>query len=479
MFSFVFSSLLLHRIRSIGATRTSAFLQLPQEIRLVGCCPSPNCRFRCKFRTELVTLLAFSPDVPFTFPKRKVPALLLRRLDSRNCEIREEEKGKNPLQRRLIYLHTPLAQPRSLSCRNSHLRSFVRPWSYFIPSLSLPYTMRVNSSLIYTLLALATTVAAQDGTTAQTTATAATTTTTAALPTLGGETTSSRSEEASTTAAAETTTRVTITGGTPVTATAAVPTLGSTSTAKKLPSLTGTSGLAIPVVTVPPTSNAPFMQKSTLPEGTVFIAVGSALAFFALAVIAWRGLVAWSLHRSVRKAASNVHLSDSKSKSHLRPPPSGSGGFYSTGPGSQLSLDHIATSPRTANRPNSHQMTSNHSLFFSPTAGGGAAGDRRSAYLPAGYYASGQRDSLIMGQANGSHTHLHSQSISSTRYGGGGGRGNSGVSPPGSPLMGPQGMAVRAGASTASLSLPPTGRAPSTYLEDLFESHREGGGRGF
>ncbi|KAI5848670.1 hypothetical protein DFP73DRAFT_337769 [Morchella snyderi] len=338
--------------------------------------------------------------------------------------------------------------------------------------------MRVNSSLIYTLLAgaLATTVVAQDGTTTQTTATAATTT--AALPTLGRETTSSRSEEASTTAStAETSiTRVTITGGIPVTSTAAVPSL-STSTANKLPSLTGTSGLAIPVVTVPPTSNAPFMQKSTLPEGTVFIAVGSALAFFALAVIAWRGLVAWSLHRSVRKAASNVHLPDSKTKSHLRPPPSGSGGFYSTGPGSQLSLDHIATSPRTANRPDGRQMTPNHSLFFSPTAGGGAAGDRRSAYLPAGYYASGQRDSLIMGQANGSHTHLHSQSISSTRHGGGG-RGNSGVSPPGSPLMGPQGMAVRAGASTASLSLPPTGRAPSTYLEDLFESHREGGGKG-
>jgi hypothetical protein len=337
--------------------------------------------------------------------------------------------------------------------------------------------MRVNSSLIYSLLvgALATTVVAQDGTTAQNTATAATTTT-AALPTLGRETTSSRSEEASTTAAAETSTsKVIITGGIPVTATDAVPSL-STSTAK-LPSLTGTSGLAIPVVTVPPTSNAPFMQKSTLPEGTVFIAVGSALAFFAFAVIAWRGLVAWSLHRSVRKAASNVHLSDSKSKSHLRPPPSGSGGFYSTGPGSQLSLDHIATSPRTANRPDGRQMTPNHSLFFSPTAGGGAAGDRRSAYLPAGYYASGQRDSLIMGQANGSHTHVHSQSISSTRYGGGG-RGNSGVSPPGSPMMGPQGMAVRAGASTASLSLPPTGRAPSTYLEDLFESHREGGGGG-
>lgn len=337
--------------------------------------------------------------------------------------------------------------------------------------------MRVNSSLIYTALAgaLATTVVAQETNTQVTTATAATTTA-AALPTLDG--TSSSSRDISTTADQTSTSRVVITGGVPATATVAVPSLSTTT--NRLPSLSATTNLAIPVVTVPPTSNAPFMQKSSLPEGTVFIAVGSALAFFALAVIAWRGLVAWSLHRSVRKAASNVHLPDSKSKPHLRPPPSGSGGFYSTGPGSQLSLDHIATSPRTSNRPDGRQMTPNHSLFFSPTAGaGGAAGDRRSAYLPAGYYASGQRDSLIMGQANGSHTHLHSQSVSSTRYGGG--RGNAGISPPGSPMMGPQGMAVRAGASTASLSLPPTGRAPSAYLDDLFENHKEagGGGRGY
>lgn len=136
-------------------------------------------------------------------------------------------------------------------------------------------------------------------------------------------------------------------------------------------------------------------------------------------------------------------------------------------------------------------MTPNSSLFFSPTAGAGAnGGDRRSAYLPAGYYASGARDSMIMtqGPTNASHTHLHTQSISS-RYGGR----NVGVSPPGSPLMGPTGPAVRGNSSHShghngpyggapqlraseshiSLSLPPTGRAPSAYLEDLFESHRQ------
>lgn len=195
----------------------------------------------------------------------------------------------------------------------------------------------------------------------------------------------------------------------------------------------------------------------------------------------------------MRRAASHVNISDTKNPM-LRPPPGGgSGGFYAgAGPGSQLSLDHLATSPRTAPRPDGRQMTPNSSLFFSPTAGAGATGgDRRSAYLPAGYYASGARDSTIMvqGPGNTSHTHLHTQSISSTRYGGR----NVGISPPGSPLMGPTGPAVRgnsshggpygggmpqmrASESHTSLSLPPTGRAPSAYLEDLFESHRQQSG---
>lgn len=94
---------------------------------------------------------------------------------------------------------------------------------------------------------------------------------------------------------------------------------------------------------------------------------------------------------------------------------------------------------------------------------------------------------MMQGPANTSHTHLQTQSISS-RYGGR----NVGVSPPGSPLIGPTGPAVRgasghgqpyggapqlrASESHTSLSLPPTGRAPSAYLEDLFESHREQSG---
>src|SRR5690606_10387613 len=41
-----------------------------------------------------------------------------------------------------------------------------------------------------------------------------------------------------------------------------------------------------PAPTVPPTQNAPYMQQSSLPEGTFFIAVGAILGFFLLSVFA-------------------------------------------------------------------------------------------------------------------------------------------------------------------------------------------------
>ncbi|VVT52046.1 uncharacterized protein SAPINGB_P003299 [Magnusiomyces paraingens] len=53
-----------------------------------------------------------------------------------------------------------------------------------------------------------------------------------------------------------------------------------------LPTLSST-GATIPTVTVPSNANNPFMKQSSLPEGTVFIAVGSILLGIALAVIGW------------------------------------------------------------------------------------------------------------------------------------------------------------------------------------------------
>ncbi|KAL8718657.1 MAG: hypothetical protein Q9225_004233 [Loekoesia sp. 1 TL-2023] len=240
-------------------------------------------------------------------------------------------------------------------------------------------------------------------------------------------------------------------------------------------------GQKAPTPTVPPTANAPYMKKSTLPEGTVFICVGAGLAFVGLVVLAWRGLVAWSLHRSVRKAAmaQSTHytqLGDAKNKSKTPGTP-----FYSQGPGSTLSLDRLAASSKGGSKTH----TARSSLFFSPTAGAGmqSPGNRGSGYLPAGYYAAGN---AAAGGGSGM-THLGGASplsgpgAQSNRYS----RAKSaGPSPPGTPSLPPSrgaevafgrastaGLSTQASASTLNISTAPEGRAPSTYLEDLFEDH--------
>ncbi|KAF8477487.1 hypothetical protein BDZ91DRAFT_615270, partial [Kalaharituber pfeilii] len=132
--------------------------------------------------------------------------------------------------------------------------------------------------------------------------------------------------------------------------------------------------------TIPPTAGAPFMQKSSLPEGTFFIAVGAALGFLLFSIVAWRAIVAWSLHRSVKRAAAQANVVDSKAM--LRPPQNGGPtGFYAAGVGSSVSLGDLG-----ASRSGAAKQPANTSLFFSPTAGVGGNADRRSAYLPAGYY---------------------------------------------------------------------------------------------
>ena len=234
---------------------------------------------------------------------------------------------------------------------------------------------------------------------------------------------------------------------------------------------------------MPPTANAPFMQRSTLPEGTVFICVGAALGFVGFAVIAWRGLVAWSLHRSVRRAA----LIQSSKYRHDPAPTTRRNSkvpFYSPGPGSTLSLDQLGASGKSGLKTKSAR----ESLFFSPTAGGmQTPGTRGSGYLPAGYYAagnatagSGQGMTHIGGGAtgNGNHTHRYSRARSA------------GPSPPLSPNLSPSrgddlilgrpgtaGLSARASQSSLNLSAPPQGRAPSAYLEDLFENHPPGSGQ--
>jgi hypothetical protein len=211
------------------------------------------------------------------------------------------------------------------------------------------------------------------------------------------------------------------------------PTVGQTSVSKSdAPSLTATgsifhlsgvptiAGYGVPQQTVPWTAGAPFMQTSKLPEGTVFIIVGAVLGFLGMAVLAWRGMVAWSLHRSVKRAALGSHYNDSMLKMKLQPPSTSAGAM-----GSTLSLDRLSAPAGKLSRPSGRghsrggsggqgvsntNAARNTSLFFSPTAGAGAhhtshsvsSNNRSSAYLPAGYYASPSANTPASGNKHAS-----------------------------------------------------------------------------
>lgn len=295
----------------------------------------------------------------------------------------------------------------------------------------------------------------------------------------------------------------------------------STSEGSVIGLLTGVptiAGVGTPQVQIPDTAPAAFMQKSTLPDGTVFICVGAVLAFLGAAVLAWRGLVAWSLHRSVKRAAAAQNLADLKAMSAV---PGKKRGMYNVvGASSNLSLDHLSAAPTGTSKP-PKPFASNpagtppkaaSSLFFSPTAGGSTGlrdANRSSSYLPAGYYAPGNAQAASgspMTHVGGQAPHLSTNSLASpgNRY-----STRSGISPPGSPSLPPSrgydrappsrdGISIYNRNSVATLGTPvhrgsvysqehfnPSqlslnvpggntaqgGRAPSAYLEDLFENH--------
>ena len=252
--------------------------------------------------------------------------------------------------------------------------------------------------------------------------------------------------------------------------------------------LTGLPKLAqdnYPAPTVPPTADAPFMQKSNLPDGTVFICVGAALGFFGFLVLAWRGLVAWSLHRSVRKAA----IAQSAKYSQLGDPRTNGGKskspYFHPATASTLSLDLLGATGKTGPK------SGHGSLFFSPTAGANMqpSSNRGSSYLPAGYYASGNAapgGGSGMTHVGGGGIGLSNLRPESKRYS----RARSqGPSPPRSPSLPPSrggesayggrpstaGLTMHASNSSLNLSGPPgQSRAPSAYLDDLFENHLPG-----
>ncbi|KAH6648893.1 hypothetical protein BKA67DRAFT_538903 [Truncatella angustata] len=330
--------------------------------------------------------------------------------------------------------------------------------------------------LLSTLALLATSAIAQTTTaaaaTGDDTTTAAATTTTAQTTAQTSAATTTADDSDTTTAASGTTTvpdltsTTTSAGTTASTENQTVPTLSSATTGVT----------SYPSASVPPTSNAPYMQTSNLPEGTVFIAVGAILGAAGVAILVWRAVIACLLHRSVKRAALAQHLANDK----IAVPGAPSAPFYKyKDQESQGSLG-LATAAagrgvrRTTRGPVPSSTPSQTNLFFSPTAGNAGtagtagntaanrasaffdAGNRSSTFLPSGFYAAGQ----------GAPQQSHGHSISMTDL-----RPESHGSPGVSPRNDPIRRHAQMSSSTLNLNQAPTGRAPSTYLQDLLDDN--------
>ncbi|CAI7662527.1 unnamed protein product [Penicillium viridicatum] len=292
-----------------------------------------------------------------------------------------------------------------------------------------------------------------DPSTTQSTSSVSETTTSSTSTSTSSFTTSTSSSSTSTTMDTTTTSSSssssTTSDSSTTTSSVSTTTESSTSSSSSSSSTTTTGA----IVTIPPTANAPYMQESNAPEGTVFIAVGAALGLIGLTLLAWRAMVAWSVNRSVRRAAI-IHASESKRL--LRGSRKKRSIPHSAAPAADVSLHKLGTT-RTSYKPNRVPSASS-GLFFSPTAGGptgshpnlnatGSTGNRGSTYLPAGYYAAaGSSNPAPGGEPPYSPT--------------------AGLSSPSLPPAG-----VYHDSHNQRHSYAPQGRAPSAYLEDLFESH--------
>lgn len=201
-------------------------------------------------------------------------------------------------------------------------------------------------------------------------------------------------------------------------------------------STTSSTSISVPVVTVPPTDGAPYMQTSSTPEGAVFIAVGAVLGFLGLAVLAWRGLVAWSVNRSVRQSAmmqssetkgllrsSRRKKSITRSKGYSFPSVSGRGGGGAAAPppppphggNRNRNRSHRRSgsgsgSGAASQKPIYIVPRSNSGLFFSPTAE-----SRRRDYHPSAPYPGGSYP-YPPAQARHQHQHQGSQGTAPTEY---------------------------------------------------------------
>ncbi|KAK0727270.1 hypothetical protein B0T26DRAFT_625371, partial [Lasiosphaeria miniovina] len=213
------------------------------------------------------------------------------------------------------------------------------------------------------------------------------------------------------------------------------------------------------------------MNRSTLPDGTVFIAVGAILGVFGLAILAWRGIVVCLLHRSVERANLEQHRQNDKAAT-FPPPPAPFYKFLDRD--SSPSIPGGPATRKSHRGPTPSATPSQTNLFFSPTAQGSSSaagvasqGNRDSRFLPPGFYASSAAATGAPG-----HGHGNSISMSNLRPASRGGHVSApGSSPPDSPDMGPRmvGGSRNFSSSSVNLNRPPSGRAPSAFLDDLLD----------
>lgn len=262
----------------------------------------------------------------------------------------------------------------------------------------------------------------------------------------------------------------------------------------KMPTLS-TTGVPVPTVTVPSNEFNPFLRQSTIPEGTVFIAVGSVLGAIALVVIAWNVALAIIHRRNTRHfhdigSDPTPLMTDIKDYNHGY-----NAGNSGAGAGGNNNPEHVGGvgmfGAHNKDTSRSRSMI-NSGLFFSPTAqvlnsaqgqnnlnsanpsltssmasttaGVGVIGGpaRASTYMPAGYY-----DGTGNGGAR-SVRHMSMYSMSNASMG----AGHQSTPPP----MPSSGLSVPNSASNPRISQLSTGdqqqprqsvRAPSAYLDDF------------
>jgi len=269
---------------------------------------------------------------------------------------------------------------------------------------------------------------------------------------------------------------------------------GATKTAFHLTGLPSIAGAGIPKLHIPYTAGAPFMQKASVPEGTFFIAVGAALAFLGACVLLWRIMVAWSIKRSVKRTSLTYMGSRSEGAGSSTTYGRWNGGRKTSGMKSRsrtpqykhVESNSVSMEPLTSAgkqmraTASEHKPTRPQDLFFSPTAHARDSSTythRNSGYMPAGYYAGsgsqaagGAPDSTMPGSISPyaqtqQHRRQSTQGSQSLHHGS--------RDEYRTPTRDARSSQMYANPSSSSLMVGQSdvSRAPSAYLEDLFDSH--------